>query len=226
VNLYFLVEGKRSEPKIYPKWFSYLLPDYTRVETLQRLNTNTYYLFSGMGYPSLLNHIQHAIFDAKKYKVDYLIITVDCDDEKIEDRYSDINKIVEQNLQGFDKDRIVILLQNKCIETWLLGNRNIFTYNPQDSELIDYIRHYNVKTNDPELMPEYSGFDSISQFHTDYLKRLLREKHIFYSKSNPSDTSEVYYLKELLKRIEQTSGDLNTFRQFIKTLDGFKCDET
>ena len=32
MNLYFLVEGRRTERWVYPAWLGYLLPHFTRVD--------------------------------------------------------------------------------------------------------------------------------------------------------------------------------------------------
>ncbi len=53
MNLYFLVEGKRTEPKIYPSWFEYLLPNYNKIQNPGKVSNNNYYLISGLGYPAL-----------------------------------------------------------------------------------------------------------------------------------------------------------------------------
>ncbi len=32
MNIYFLVEGKRTERKVYPAWLSYILPELKQVQ--------------------------------------------------------------------------------------------------------------------------------------------------------------------------------------------------
>jgi len=53
MNLYFLVEGKQSERKIYPAWLAHILPELQRVDNCDDVNEKNYYLISGEGYPSL-----------------------------------------------------------------------------------------------------------------------------------------------------------------------------
>lgn len=222
MNLYFLLEGKRTEPKIYPKWLSYLLPNYSRVFSLRDIKNNNYILMSGKGYPSILNHIKNSITDIQRFpSIDYLIISIDCDDDTPATRYAKIENKIDEFRNGIDRSKIIILLQNRCIETWLLGNRKIFKHNPQDNDLIKYISYYNVKENDPEQMGNHSGFNSVSQFHAAYLKKLLNENNISYTKTNPSDTAESYYLEQLIKRINDTL-DLKSFRLFLETIVRFK----
>jgi hypothetical protein len=51
--------------------------------------------------------------------------------------------------------------------------------------------------------------------HESYLKALFAAKNISYSKRNPGDVLEVFYLEELLKRIADEPQHLMTFRDFI-----------
>ncbi len=68
MNLYFLVEGKRSERRLYPAWLATLLPEHRRVENVQDAAINNYYLISGEGYPSILGvHLPRAIKDCDSF---------------------------------------------------------------------------------------------------------------------------------------------------------------
>lgn len=61
MNLDFLLEGKRTERKVYPMWLSILKPAMVKISYAADANDNNYYLMSGEGYPSLLNHLENAI---------------------------------------------------------------------------------------------------------------------------------------------------------------------
>lgn len=61
MNLYFLVKGKRTERKVYPMWLSILKPAMVKISYAADANDNNYYLMSGEGYPSLLNHLENVI---------------------------------------------------------------------------------------------------------------------------------------------------------------------
>ena len=54
MNIYFLVEGK-TELKVYPQWLSHLTPNLSRIHFAQDVNTNNYFLISGIGYLRLLD---------------------------------------------------------------------------------------------------------------------------------------------------------------------------
>ena len=222
MNLYFLLEGKRTEPKIYPKWLSHLLPNYSRVSSLNDLKNNNYFMISGRGYPSILNHIENSITDFRKFRnIDCLIISVDCDEDTPDKRSLTVRNKINEFKNEIDQEKVHIILQNRCIETWLLGNRKIFTHKPKGDDLKKYISHYNVNENDPEQMQKYSGFNTTSQFHIAYLKKTLNEKNISYTKNNPSDTAETYYLEQLINRVKETN-HLNSFKSFLEVIDLFK----
>ena len=54
MNLYFLVEGKRTENKVYPAWLKHLLPELQQVKNFDEVDKNNFYLFSANGYPSII----------------------------------------------------------------------------------------------------------------------------------------------------------------------------
>jgi len=61
MNLYFILEGEKTEIHLYPKWISYILPNYIRVDFESQIENNNYYIFSGGGIPSIYNHTVNAI---------------------------------------------------------------------------------------------------------------------------------------------------------------------
>ena len=140
---------------------------------------------------------------------------LDADEQPVQDRIEKVISVVNQLNIDLGKTRIETIVQNRCIETWLLGNRKIFIRQPQDEDLRDYINHYNVSEDDPEQMPDKNGFISQSQFHYDYLKRIFRERGISYSKSNPGYACDKPYLEQLIKRGEDSPEHLQTFTRFL-----------
>jgi hypothetical protein len=91
-----------------------------------------------------------------------------------------------------------IVVQNRCIETWFLGNRKMYAPNPNDEKLIAYSRYYNVKKDDPELMGNYLPEHTHQDFHLQYLRAMLREKRKTYNKSNISATiGQNSYIQQL-----------------------------
>ena len=97
-----------------------------------------------------------------------------------------------------------------------MGNRKIFSRYPTTPELLDCIRFYNVFRENPEEMTKPDIFkETNAKFHYVYLKLMLAERNIRYTKEYPRDTAEPYYLVQLQERIEQTPQHLNSFQTFL-----------
>ena len=58
MNLYFLVEGAKTEMKVYPKWLSHLIPELTQVASLSDVNDNNFYMLSGGGVPQIYTQLE------------------------------------------------------------------------------------------------------------------------------------------------------------------------
>jgi REP element-mobilizing transposase RayT len=216
MNIYLLVEGRRSEKKIYPQWLSYLLPGLSQVRYFDEAKNHNFYLFSSNGYPSILDDIKNAAEDINSCgKYAYLVVCLDADESTVEEKKEEINEIFQQGSVEL-KAELVVIVQKRCFETWFLGNRKVFSRNPQDEIFREYCRFYNVSIKDPEMMPNFTGFNRIAQFHEDYLKRMLREKGIRYTKRNPGNVGESHYIEALQKRTENNPGHLKSLRYFFQ----------
>ena len=212
MNAYIIVEGSRTEMKVYPRWLEIIAPRLQRVKHLSEIKDYNYYLFSGGGIPSIYNHIANAAEDIIDFnlkgngRIDYLLVCIDTEDESreyiLEQIYQELNqrKIVLQDL------RLEVFEQKVSMESWFLANRKIFKTNPEDDVLRKYIRHYNVREKDPEMMENIDEnlFSTKAQFHHAYLKKIFAERHICYSKSNPSEVCNDDYLKQIIKRYLET----------------------
>lgn len=218
MNIYFLVEGKRTEMKVYPKWLSILIPELTRVQWYHEVIKKNYCIFTGDGFPSLLdNHLKNSIEDVNSSgNFDYLVICLDSDDDTLSERNQQVlDFIEEENIELNPNTKLIIIVQNKCFETWFLGNPKIFKSNPNSSFLVDCIKHYNVKNDDPELMEKPIDFEQTTAiFHSTYLQEILAERKIIYSKKNPREVTEKYFLEELIKRNKKTN-HIQSFKQFL-----------
>lgn len=225
MNIYFLVEGRRTEMKVYPKWLSILIPKLNRVQWHHEVTSNNYCIFNGDGFPSLLdNHLKNSIEDINASgNFDYLVICLDSDDDSIEERKQQvIDFINDENIKINKRTKLIIIVQNKCFETWFLGNTKIFKKNPKSSYLVNCISHYNVKLNDPELMDKPLDFEQTTAiFHSSYLQEILTERKVDYSKKNPKEVTEKYFLEELIKRNLKTN-HLQSFKEFIDFCDKIK----
>lgn len=223
MNLYFLVEGSRTEIAIYTEWLSHLHPGLTKIADPFLLNRNetldnTYYLFSGGGYPSLLdNHLVNAVNDINKIgKIDYFVICLDSENRTVEQTHNKIHNFMAENGVALATVTLEIIVHNCCIETWLLGNRRMFSRNTTHLGLLECIDTYNVKDNDPELMGSHKEGCNRAQYHLYYLKQLFdaKNENLRYSKSNPQEVCKRYYLDELISRYQET-GHIDSFGQFL-----------
>lgn len=220
MNLYFLVEGKRCERKIYPSWLSHLAPDYGRLVTPASavMGQKAYYLISGEGYPSILhNHLPNAIRDVENNPVfAYLIVVIDADEQTVASREAEVHLALARSDCKLYSADLRVVVQNRCIETWLLGNRRIVPRQPQNQELSRYIRHFNVSELDPEDMPKLDGFNTHAQFHATYLRRIFEERNIHYTKKNPGVAKEAYYLDEMRARVDSCAAHLRSFQKLLR----------
>lgn len=225
MNVYFLVEGEQTEIKVYPAWLKSLIPELTRVSLFNDISKNNYYLFSGKGIPSIYTHIVNAIKDINRINnYNYLIVSLDSDELSIERRIEKLFEyLAEYNTELNNKCKLRIIVQNPCIETWFLGNRRVCKRNPQGEKFRMYLNHYNVRISDPELMESLSGFNRKAHFHESYLKEMLKEYNIRYSKSRPNEVIKRSYLEEITNRIEDTN-HLKSFSYFLDVCEEIRSE--
>lgn len=216
MNIYFLVEGKRTEKKVYPKWLNVLLPSFNRVAFPDEARNKNYFLISGNGYPSILEHLRDAVRNIENTgNFNYLVLSIDADEQTISERKAEINEFIENNdiqINGFE---LKIFVQNRTFETWLLGNAKIFPRQPNEPEFVEMVKFYNTSISDPELMGKYADYDRYAHFHHDYLKLMLAERNIRYTKKNPREVGEPYYISSLIDRI-LTTNHLQSFNELVK----------
>ena len=151
MNFYFVFEGK-TEPIVYRKWFSVLLPLLTEVDSFDEIVENNYYYESDMGIPDCYNVVANAVQEINEVpNYDYLVLFVDADRFTIEERREESFRFIEERLNDAEKDydfkklpdncQLVVIVQKVCIETWFLGNRTFFVRNPQSDRLKEYVKY-------------------------------------------------------------------------------------
>ena len=222
MNLYFLVEGK-TERKVYPQWLSHLLPNFSRVDTYDEVSKNNYFLISGGGFPSLLDtQLRLSIEEVNASgKYNFLVVCLDSDDESPDDKKAMVHHFLEKNRLEISC-QLKIIVQNKCMETWFMGNQVVYPRNISE-DFRPFANFYDVLKNDPELMQKPKSFvESSSIYHYEYLRQMLLEKNIRYSKTRPNEVGKAYYLEELRKRILATPDHLNTLKVFLEFCDGLQ----
>ncbi len=218
MNLYILVEGRRTESRVYPKWISYLLPHYSRAFSPDAVMRNSYFLISGEGYPRLLDvALQHSIEDINSCgRYAYFVICIDADEVSVEERRVEVQGRLDRASPPLDSSVTVrIIVQNRSIETWFLGNRNVFSRNPTGRRFREFVQFYDVSGNDPEEMGVMGGYATHAEFHHDYLREMFRERGITYTKRNPGHVADESYLNQLITRVEDCREHLMTFQNFL-----------
>jgi hypothetical protein len=222
----FLVEGKRTEPKIYKAWLSHLFPYLNFVKRPEEITTNSCRIIPGNGYPNMVStpklsdepsRLDACLMDIKKFNnIDYFFICVDSEEETYWERFNDIslrldNSKVKLQMEQFERTEFYIIVQHRCIETWALGNAclpiNYSRLNISE-DFVQFQKYYDVLTNDPEQIPSIPPnyfFSTQAKFHEKYLKEYLREFGLSYSKNQPGTIQSQDFLNALIKRCSSTN---------------------
>lgn len=222
MNLYLLVEGK-TEKKLYPEWFKHLWPEMNYQEDLDEVKDDDFYVFSSMGIPAIIDDIENAILDIQAHgNIDYFFIIIDAEELSLDERLKEVqDKLEEINLKNI---KSIIIVQDKCIETWCLGNSRLCGENSRHSGFQECLNYYNVRELDPELMDRpisQEDFNTSAQYHEYYLKQMFINKSIKYRKGKVDVIGQHTYLDSLISRTELTS-HIRSFRHFIDTINTLK----
>lgn len=219
MNLYIILEGEQTEVILYPKWINYILPNYAQVYFEKDVANNNYYMFSARGIPSIYHHTVNAIKNINQNPAfDVLIVCLDAEEIGQENRIKEIKDYINKSGVLLRTDcKIEIVVQNICIETWFLGNRKIVKKIPEGLLLKEFINHYNVVIEDPELMDKLERFRNKADFHYSYFREILKDHNLSYSKSRPNIVLDISFFNELEKRVVETK-HLASFKQFLTLL--------
>ncbi len=78
MNLYFLVEGRRTEKKVYRAWIHHVFPNLHEAATIEEVESNHFFLIHGGGYPSYCSRIPAALKDIIQHGlINHFFICVD-----------------------------------------------------------------------------------------------------------------------------------------------------
>lgn len=220
MNLYFILEGEKTEVLLYPKWIKYILPHFSQVDFEHQSVQNNFYIFSGGGIPSIYSHTVNAIKNINDNPIfDKLIVCLDGEEIGVENRIKEIqNHINNSGIILNYNCKIEFVIQDVCIESWFLGNRKIVKKNPEGLELKKLMSHYNVLQEDPEKMENLPGYRNKAHLHISYFKEILKEHNLTYRKSKPDIVMDETFFKSLCKRITETN-HLSTFKNLISLLE-------
>lgn len=226
MNLYFLVEGASTEVKFYPELVRSIFEGrMSKIQNVQDVNNdqNSYYILTGNGYPQIYTHIlKNTIEDINQYPhFNYLFVCLDADEMSINERSTEFTEVCgnlkREGTVLNEHCEVVLIVQNRCIETWFLGNKKFFRRNTSNEDMLNFHFFYNVKTNDPEEMEYDSGYDSHASYHYSYLKHMVKENRRVYSKKNANAVCEPGYIQQLKERYLKEK-HIGTFGYLLTTL--------
>lgn len=221
MNLYFLLEGRRTEKKVYPKLLERWLPKLQRVQFHIDAKEDNYYLISYEGFPNIFRKgLPNAIKEIEENdNFDYLILVVDTDNNSEVFEYIEKAK-KETQLKNC---QFHIVTQTVCIESWFLGNRAIYpNIEKIEGDFLTHHQFYDVSQKDPELMlkpDNYAGI-TVANYHEIHLKKILSFHGLSYSKNHPGRVTATEYIAELESRINETPhlSSLRNFFNFCESL--------
>ncbi|MFM6181760.1 MAG: hypothetical protein ACKPA8_09690, partial [Dolichospermum sp.] len=222
VNLLFLVEGGKTEPKVYKAWLQHLFPSLTFVVRPEDMTINTCRIIAGNGYPSMVDRqkknpevsrLEACLIDIVKFgNVNHFFICIDSEENSYTDRFHEVKSKLDDLKSGCNidssKTEIHIIIQHCCFETWALGNAEIpneYSSIVSSTVLSDFQAYYDILVNDPEEMsscPPGYIFRTKAKFHERYLKEYLQQFGLSYSKKDPKVVEGKKYLDALKKRWE------------------------
>ena len=212
---YLVVEGERTEVRIYRAWLGHVFPGLEPVPRIEDMAEARYFLIAGNGYPSYLKRIRAAVEDirAEPDRFDRLWVCVDSEERTADERRAEITDIIAEAACPVAS---TVVVHDCCIETWLLGNRKIVKRNPQSERLRGFFAHHDVRRDDPESMRALPPHYPLrAKLHLQYLQELFRERNISYTKKHPGDACENPYLRELVDRVDQTE-HLSSLRFLVR----------
>lgn len=216
MNVYVLVEGRKTEKIVYRSWFTFLFNQLEKVYRVEDIGSDNFYMLSGGGYPSYRKRIKLSVEDITEHgNIDHFLVCVDAEESTVEEKIEEVSQLAT----GIESThtQLHIVVHDCCIETWFLGNKKIVARFPQDPCLRRYKAFYDVVEDDPERMPKFEGFMTRPQFHFAYLRKVFRERRLFYSKQNPVEAKDLTYFRELEKRF-RTTDHIQSFGRFLGIL--------
>jgi hypothetical protein len=215
VNFYVVGEGNITEKQVYRHWIPFANPNLTYVSHISEIRDNNFAIISGGGHPHYLDIIERAIEDVNVMgNIDRLVIAVDSGELSYEEKKQEVLNY----LARFEcRSVIKLIIQHFCLEVWALGNQVAVSPKPQNGLLREYLRLFNVRIQDPELLPANER-ESLNreQFAKKYLKHALNDKYkgLTYSISNPKALLHVKYFTRVKQRYEKTS-HIQSFENFL-----------
>lgn len=203
MNIYIVVEGEKASRKIYKTWIPFVNPKLQYIDYLTNLEQDNFFIIAGFGQSQFLNdRIEKAITDVNNLPFDRLVLVIDSEEMNFQDKQSEVSERVDRIGCSVE---VRYVIQHFCLETWLLGNKKMFRRKTKDCELRNYKVLFDVRKNDPELLPANKEKSwNRSQFAYNYLRAGLRDMHpasrVSYTKGNPGIVAQEGYFYQVKKR--------------------------
>ncbi len=224
MSLYVVVEGRRTEPRLYRAWLPLLFPGMQPASRIEDAEENHFFLVAGHGYPSYLRRIEGAVADLalEGSPFTHLVVCVDAEEDTHEARLDEVESAIRRAHCPVD---FTVVVADCCIETWLLGHRKLIKRNPDGEKLRAYLRHYDVSEEDPEGIPPMGSHRTRAALCLDYLKAAFGERNQRYSKANPGHATTGAYFNALCERATpapQGTGHLRSFGRLLELRERVK----
>jgi hypothetical protein len=226
MNIYVIVEGELGSKKIYESWATYINNQLQPVSTINEVKQNNFFVFSGGGQNEFKNRVRTAVEDVNSISVfDRLVVAIDSEEKSYDEKLVEVRSWVEEI--PFCRVPVKYIIQHFCIETWFLGNESLFSKKPRDEELIEFLKVFDIRTSDPELLPDNTELGiNRSKFAYRYLLAGVRDINNVsnkfwnkgfskrrYSKKNP----DLVLQKGFYNRVKERF----TSNNHIKSFNGF-----
>lgn len=203
MNIYIVLEGESGARKLYKSWIPLVNPNLCYVDYMTQIRDNNFFILAGLGQPHFLERVEKAVEDVNNIEpFNRLVIAVDSENSELRDKQIEVSKRVDRIGCRVE---VRYVIQHFCVETWLLGNRHMFRKKPNEKELIEYMRIFNVRNNDPALLPPHpTKALNRAQFAYEYLRAGIGEVHnhqgLLYSKKNPGVVAKEGYFTQVKSR--------------------------
>lgn len=216
MNLYVLVEGEKAAKSVYTAWIKYENSNLNPVDYISDIKENNYIVVAGFGQPNIWNHFQNAITDVNNAaNINRLVLIIDAEEKTFEEKRSEARSYIDKVKCKAD---IYLVIQDFCLETWLLGNKSIFRKKSTEPELQKYLSHFDIRQNDPELLPDYPPKKlNRANFAYYYLRAGIKDLYTnrkFYNKHNAGIALENGFYYQV-KHTHINYGYLSSFKEFL-----------
>lgn len=226
MNIYFLVEGAITEKRFYPALVDYIFDGkLNKLVNVYDVNSTNdgFFVLSGNGYPQIYQILEDTILDINTYSdFNYLFVSLDADERTIEETVQEFTEEIEKlKVKGIfvpEPCEIVLVVQNRCIETWFLGNSAFFRRQTSNPEMLKFHHFFNVRINDPEEMGFDENFSLHAGYHYSYFKQMALENNERYSKSNPLVVCSANFISNLITRYNETD-HIKSFKKLCDKLE-------